>query len=76
MAESKDFQQTTAATTWAVSHNLNTLTPVVEVLLDIYEGETKTGRTNKAFPKDIRIIDANNVEIDFSDPQTGIARFM
>ena len=64
--------QSTAAVTWSIAHNLNTSAPIVDVYIEVTtEGNTTT---EKAFPKDIRAIDANNAEVEFTTAKKGFAR--
>ena len=60
-------EQTTAAATWTITHNLNTDAPVVDVWIDI--GGTYT----KILPQQVSVIDKRTVSITFSSAQTGRA---
>jgi len=63
-----EHHQTTAATTWTITHGLNYY-PVVEVLA--YDG----GNLVKVFPLQVKHNTLNEVEITFSTPRTGYATF-
>lgn len=51
------------AVTWSVVHNLDTLTPLVQVWTGSYV----------MLPADIQAIDSSSVEITFAEPTTGVA---
>ena len=63
------FTYTTPAPTlvWNVTHDLNTLNPVVDVWVD------DNGNTTAVLPKQIRVIDANKLEISFTVATNGVA---
>lgn len=56
------FTQSTPSTTWNILHNLNTLTPLVDVYDSIY---------HQLIPAEIISVDLNNIQIVFSSAQTG-----
>lgn len=57
--------QSTPAKQWTVTHQLNTLGPIVDVMIDTGGGLVKV------LPFDIVIIDASTVRIDFQSDRTG-----
>jgi hypothetical protein len=57
------YTETSAATTWSIQHNLNTLTPIVQV----YTG------SQVIVPSTIRSVDANSSEITFAQATLGAA---
>ncbi len=59
--------QDEASDTWDINHNLG-LHPLVDVMVDV------AGVMTKIIPKDIKIIDLNNVQVLFSQPFSGSAR--
>jgi hypothetical protein len=72
MARAVTYQhtQSSPASVWQVNHNLNNY-PIVDVMISY-----TTGELVKIIPMDIRIIDMNNCEIHFSQPQKGQARMV
>jgi hypothetical protein len=58
------FTQASASTSWSVTHNLNTTTPVVQV----YDGSG-----NMIIPSSVVIVDADDLTITFSVAQSGKA---
>ena len=64
---SMTYTQDTAANVWDIEHNLNTFQPAINVWVSV--GGTMTA----ILPKEIRVIDANNLRVTFTDPQTGSA---
>lgn len=58
------FTQATGSSTWTINHNLNTLTPLVDVYDSIY---------NQLIPASVSSIDANTTQITFSTAQAGYA---
>ncbi len=67
---SYNFTQTTASTTWTITHNLNNTYPNVDVQINTPSGLTKS------LPFNIVPTDANTLTITFTDPQTGQARII
>jgi hypothetical protein len=59
-----NFTQTTAAVTWSINHNLDTLIPLVDVYDPIY---------SQLIPAQVISIDTNNLEVRFSSPNSGYA---
>lgn len=55
---------TTPATTWSLTHGLNTSSPIVQ----IYDESQRI-----VIPDDVIIIDSNNVEVKFTKLMTGMA---
>jgi hypothetical protein len=64
------FEQTTPATTWAINHNLKTITPVVDCYLNVSSVWTKV------IPLEVQVVDSNNVNVVFSTAQTGRAKIV
>lgn len=60
--------QTTAASTWTITHNLNSTEVNIDVIVD------NAGTREKILPQDITIVDANTVSVAFSTALTGSAR--
>jgi len=58
------FTQSPGSNTWNINHNLNTLTPLVDVYDSTY---------NQLIPASVTSIDANNTRITFSTAQAGFA---
>jgi hypothetical protein len=59
--------QDTAANVWNIEHNLSTLQPAINVWVSV------GGVMTAILPKEIRVIDADNLRVTFTDPQTGSA---
>lgn len=59
-----NFSQPTLSNTWIINHNLDTLTPLVNVYDLSY---------HQLIPADINAISANTIEITFSSPRAGYA---
>lgn len=57
--------QTVPAKQWTVTHQLKTLAPIVDVMIDTEAGLVKV------LPFDIVIIDASTVRVDFQSDWTG-----
>lgn len=70
VATSFNFTQSTAAMIWEVAHNLNTTSPIVDcyILVD--------GSYNKIIPNEVVVIDANNIEIQWTEARSGKARLI
>ncbi len=64
------FTQTTAATTWNVTHNLNNQYPSIDILIN------SNGTLQKGLPLNLVVNDANTLTITFTDPQSGQARII
>jgi hypothetical protein len=60
--------QFVGAATWTVAHGLGSLIVTVEVVID------HNGKREKVLPSETKVIDANTVQVEFLDPQTGTAR--
>lgn len=60
-------EQTSGSTAWTIQHNLGTEAPIVDVWIDI------SGTIHKVMPASVVVTDANNVTINFSSAQTGVA---
>lgn len=58
-------EQPDASTEWTVVHNLNTLAPIVDVMVDV------AGGLQKMLPLDITVIDSKSIKILFSVERTG-----
>lgn len=65
------FDQASPTTTWNIAHNLNTLYPVVDTY--ILNGSIEWA---KVFPAHVYIIDANNVQVIFTNATAGKAMVM
>lgn len=63
-----DHQQTAAASTWNIAHNLGKQFVNIDVIID-YQG-VPTG----ILPQNITVTDANNAVVTFSSAHTGVAR--
>jgi hypothetical protein len=61
------YTKDTPGLVWNVTHNLNTLNPVVDVWVD------DNGNTTAVLPKQVRIIDADKLEITFTVTTNGVA---
>ena len=61
------YTKDTPASVWNVTHDLDTLNPVVDVWVD------DNGNTTAVLPKQIRVIDANKLEITFTVALNGVA---
>jgi hypothetical protein len=61
--------QTTASDTWTVVHNLDAY-PITDVVI------TLNGTRQKILPKAVQYVDANTVNILFTEPQIGNARLL
>lgn len=61
------FTQTEAATEWNITHSAGTAAPVVSVWVN--EGSTAVA----IIPKEIQIVDVNNLKIKFSAAHSGTA---
>ena len=59
------YEQTDPANIWLIEHSLNTISPVVNVWLDLPGGPTMV------IPREISVIDEDNIRIIFTQPQTG-----
>jgi hypothetical protein len=57
--------QSTAATTWNITHNLNLLAPIVDTWIVI------NGSNVKVLPVSVEVVNVNNITITFSAPQIG-----
>ena len=60
------YTQATAALSWIVTHNFNN----VNVIVSTFEGDVVV------WPKEVRVVDANSVQIDFSVPVAGRAEII
>lgn len=60
-----EINQSTPSSIWAVAHNLNTTQPAVDVWVD------DNGVTTAILPKQIQLVDNNNLNISFSVPISG-----
>jgi hypothetical protein len=71
MANNVSYQhvQASASALWTVTHNLNNY-PIVDVMVD------NDGVLTKIIPKNIRVINLNTCQIEFSSPRTGQARLV
>lgn len=63
--KSHDHDQSVAASTWNIEHNLGTMTPVLDTFID-FEGAVR-----KILPADVIVVDANNVQVVFTTPRSG-----
>lgn len=61
------YTKDTPALVWNITHNRNTLNPVVDVWVD------DNGNTTAVLPKQIRVIDADKLEITFTVATPGVA---
>ncbi len=55
----------TAATTWTVTHNLNTSTPCVNCYID------NGGTFEQVIPLSVSVTNANELDVTFSSAQAG-----
>lgn len=60
--------QTTPASVWMITHNLNTMKPTVNVWFVI------DGETTAVLPAEMKVINANTIKITFSSKQVGTAK--
>jgi len=59
--------QSTASTSWVITHNLNTLEPIVDCWIN------NAGSKTKILPLNVAATDANVCTITFSSAQSGEA---
>ena len=57
--------QNIAERNWNITHNLDTPNPVVDVWIDTEEG------TTLVIPSEIRVVDANTIQITFNSQVSG-----
>lgn len=65
------YTQAIKSTTWAIQHDLAGK-PVVQTF--VYEQSGDTQVLTEVTPKSITVIDLNNIEVEFDQPQSGIAQ--
>lgn len=65
------FEQAVAATTWNINHNLGSNGGNGIPIVDVYS--IISGDTVKVVPRDIIIIDKQNVQVVFSNAMDGFA---
>jgi len=65
-----NHSQTGASASWAISHNLNSDTVVVDVFID------NGGNLEKILPANVEHTDDNTLTVTFSSAQTGKARIV
>jgi len=65
-----NHSQTVAASSWAISHNLNSDTVAVDVMID------NGGNLEKILPANVEHTDNNTLTVTFSSAQTGKARIV
>lgn len=63
------FQQSPAASTWTIAHNLGTTNPMVQVY-------SNTVPPKMLIPDEVNIVDSNNLTVTFGSAQDGIAVLM
>ena len=68
--QSYTHTQAVEGTLWTIIHSLNTSAPIVSVNVD------NEGTLEKIIPKDIRVTDANTVEVEFTSAWAGNARII
>lgn len=64
------FEQDTPASTWNINHGIGTSAPIVDVY--ILEG----GSYVRVWPKNVLVVDTNNVQLVFSQTFSGFATVM
>ncbi len=69
VAPSYTHEQTVAATTWVITHNLH-CKPAVTVYIEM------DGALQVCLPNEVRIISDNEVQIEFTSARTGKARLV
>lgn len=62
-----NHDQDTPAQSWAITHNLNTLAPVVDVWTEI------DGTKQKIIPFAVKAVDAMSCTVEFTSSRTGTA---
>jgi hypothetical protein len=60
-------EQTDPANIWLVQHSLNSISPVVTTWL------TTSGGVEMVIPREVSVIDEDNLRVIFTQPQTGAA---
>lgn len=63
-----NFTQSTPATTWTITHNLNNLEPNIDVITNV------SGVLTKTIPLEVVATDANTVVVTWTSNQIGTAR--
>jgi hypothetical protein len=66
-----NYVQPTAASTWTIAHNLNSMYPSVDVTIP-FQSNPKHG----VLPYNITIVNANTIEITFTFSTVGTARLI
>lgn len=66
-ATSYTHDQETAASTWNITHNLNTMAPIVDIWV-MFEGAKQ-----KMLPLAVKAIDMQNCQVQFTVPRAGTA---
>lgn len=61
------FEQAVAATTWVITHNLNTNAPVIDIWVDV------AGVITKILPQNVVATSTNVVTLTFTTPFAGKA---
>lgn len=64
---SHTHKQETPETEWTIVHNLGTMAPAVDVIIE-HEGEH-----HKMIPLYVRVVDKTTVLVGFTVPHTGVA---
>lgn len=67
-----DHDQSSANTTWTITHGLGTMDVVVDAIINVGSPQV----LNKAIPLTITTTDNNNVTITWSAAQSGKARIV
>ena len=67
---SYNHNQVSASASWVITHNLNSDSVVVDVMVD------NGGNLEKILPQDIRVDTVNQITVTFSSTQTGRARIV
>lgn len=65
-----NFQQTTPSATWTIVHNIGTLYPVVDCYI------LESGNYTRFWPNSVIVVDANTVQLNFDEVQSGYATVM
>ena len=65
-----NYEQATPATTWTIAHNIGTLYPVVDCYIQ------ESGQSTRFWPDSVIVIDANTVQLNFNEAQSGYATVM
>lgn len=69
MSGSINFKINTAGNVWIIPHGLGTHHVLIDVDVDIGNGELR-----KIIPAQFTVLDWNHIRVDFDEPHTGFCR--